>query len=69
MMPLNGSVALINGTFYLVPEPSCGDTPMLIMFLILLLLAVLAFMRSGAGAVAARGMNDYVQSKKSPALV
>mmetsp|Transcript_41684 Transcript_41684/g.56648 ORF Transcript_41684/g.56648 Transcript_41684/m.56648 type:complete len:81 (-) Transcript_41684:772-1014(-) len=53
LLPVNGSLALINGSFHVLDEMSCADTPLFLLCLGLTLCAVLAFMRNAGSAAKA----------------
>jgi hypothetical protein len=52
LAPLNWSLSAINGSLYLVEDNSCGDTPIGLGVVFLLLIAFFAFSGGGGGAKA-----------------
>jgi len=52
LAPLNWSLSVINGSLYLVEDNSCGDTPIGLGVVFLLLIAFFAFSGGGGGAKA-----------------
>jgi hypothetical protein len=57
--PLNSTLKLINGSFYLEDTPSCGDIPLLILLAVLLMIILLVYAGSaGGGGVASRNLKS-----------
>jgi len=55
--PLNSTLKLVNGSFYLEDTPSCGDIPLLILLAVLLMIILLAYAGGGGGGASSLSRN------------
>src|SRR6056297_2844451 len=62
--PLNSTLKLVNGSFYLEDTPSCGDIPLLILLSALLLVICLAYAGGGGGGVSSRSTKSAPPAPK-----
>lgn len=63
VFPMDSTLTMVNGSIYVLDEPSCGDTHLFVLTMLLLSCGVLAYMKTGG-----RSVGSYMKFRQ-PSLV